>query len=330
MAMTTPTSHPDPSLAFSAGLDFVPGSSRRILTFAGGKGGVGRSFLAANLGIALARKFQSVLLVDGNLGSPDLHTALGREIADVSLADFFENNVPIEELIRPTFLPTLKIVCGAQVALESANLKYLKKLQFLANLKRLVFDFILVDLGSGNAFNTLDFFLVGDSPLAITAPDPSAIENGWRFLKSAFFRHLLQPIDNETVRILLKKQMNARELGSRNPLAFLDEVRREDPASERQIRARLNDFRPRLILNRIRETAEESIGPDMAWIARRHLGFDLEYAGSLPYDDTARLSLRQGRPFLDDPAPSALRSAIEGLAQRLLGEGQLTLGLVSS
>ena len=55
---------------------FVRGE-KCIHPIAGGKGGTGKSFLAASLGTILAKQGKKILLVDLDLGASNLHTFLG-------------------------------------------------------------------------------------------------------------------------------------------------------------------------------------------------------------------------------------------------------------
>ena len=49
----------------------------RVIPIASGKGGVGKSLLAANLSIALAQAGKEVVLADLDLGASNLHLSLG-------------------------------------------------------------------------------------------------------------------------------------------------------------------------------------------------------------------------------------------------------------
>ena len=53
---------------------------QRIVALGGGKGGVGRTVLAANIGIYLAQMGKKVVLVDAALGGANLHTCLAMEL----------------------------------------------------------------------------------------------------------------------------------------------------------------------------------------------------------------------------------------------------------
>ncbi|MCJ7485439.1 MAG: P-loop NTPase, partial [Candidatus Aminicenantes bacterium] len=50
---------------------------KRIWAIGGGKGGTGKSFVAASLGLHLASLDREVVLVDADFGAPNLHTLLG-------------------------------------------------------------------------------------------------------------------------------------------------------------------------------------------------------------------------------------------------------------
>ena len=60
----------------------------RLIPVGGGKGGVGKSFIVANLAASLARAGKRVVAVDGDLEGANLHTCLGIPKPRISLADF--------------------------------------------------------------------------------------------------------------------------------------------------------------------------------------------------------------------------------------------------
>ncbi|MEI6092599.1 MAG: P-loop NTPase, partial [bacterium] len=76
---------------------------RKVWAVGGGKGGVGKSLIAANLGIMLARESEKVVLVDLDLGGANLHTCLGVDLPKYTLSDFIQRHVDsLEQLIVPT------------------------------------------------------------------------------------------------------------------------------------------------------------------------------------------------------------------------------------
>ena len=65
----------------------------RLLAVGGGKGGVGKTFIAANLATALARLGKRVVIVDADLEGPNLHTCLGMPPPKRTLSDFINRKV---------------------------------------------------------------------------------------------------------------------------------------------------------------------------------------------------------------------------------------------
>jgi len=123
---------------------------KKIWAVGGGKGGVGKSLIAANLGIMLARQADKVILVDLDLGGANLHTCLGVELPKYTISDFIGRHVDsIEQLIVPTTIKNLGLISGAQDLLDIANLKYAQKQRFLSKLSDLDADYVILDLGAG-------------------------------------------------------------------------------------------------------------------------------------------------------------------------------------
>lgn len=161
------------------------------IAIGGGKGGVGKTLIAANLGIMLAREGNRVILVDLDLGGANLHTCLGVELSKHTLSDFIQKDVDdLNDILMDTPINNLKLISGAQDILDIANLKYTQKIRFISKLKDLDADYVILDLGAGTSFNTLDFFLTSDIGLITLVPEPTSIENVYRFIKSAFYRKL--------------------------------------------------------------------------------------------------------------------------------------------
>src|SRR5204863_3878543 len=88
-------------------------AARRIIAVGGGKGGAGKSLLAANLGIFLSTLGKRVVLLDADLGGANLHTFVGVERPRVTLGDLFEKRVArVEDVVVETPIPGLGLVSG--------------------------------------------------------------------------------------------------------------------------------------------------------------------------------------------------------------------------
>ena len=66
------------------------GRKTQILAVGGGKGGSGKSFIAANIGISLCKRGRRVIMVDTDLGGANLHTLLGLSPPQARLASAFQ------------------------------------------------------------------------------------------------------------------------------------------------------------------------------------------------------------------------------------------------
>jgi len=77
--------------------------NRTIWAIGGGKGGTGKSFFSANLAIHLSQSGEEVLLIDADLGGPNLHTFLGLKETNVDLGHFITSKV---KDLKDTQIPT--------------------------------------------------------------------------------------------------------------------------------------------------------------------------------------------------------------------------------
>ena len=166
-------------------------AEKKIVAIGGGKGGIGKSLLASSLGIELARRGQRVILVDLDLGGANLHTALGIAHPEETLYDFVGRRVEtLEELAVETGIENLRLISGSLDAIGAANPLHQQKLRLMRAIQGLNAEIILLDLGAGSHFNVLDFFLLADQGIVTLVPEPTAVENAYRFVKAAFFRRL--------------------------------------------------------------------------------------------------------------------------------------------
>ena len=142
-------------------LNSIPAhKTNQIWAIGGGKGGVGKSLVTANVSICLALMGHKVVTIDLDLGGANLHTCLGVPIPEKTLSDYISKKVSnLNEILTQTAIPNLSIISGAQDEVGVANLKSLQKAKILRRLRELKADYIILDLGAGTTFNTLDFFI---------------------------------------------------------------------------------------------------------------------------------------------------------------------------
>ncbi len=293
--------------------------ARRIVAVGGGKGGIGKSLVSANLGIALAQRGSSVVMVDADLGGANLHSCLGVAQPAVSLSDFIDKRVEkLDEVAVPTGIERLRLISGARDVLDAANPRHAEKQKLLRHIRALDVDYVIVDLGAGTGFNVLDFFLLADTGVVVLLPEPTSIENAYRFIKAAFFRRLQ----------LMEKELGCGELiaaalageagGARTPFELLAQAREKHPEGVARLEIAINGFRPQLVLNQARNRGDHDLGSQVSSAWKKFFGLELGYLGSVAHDDAAWKAVRAIKPLLVADPNSAAASGLLRVAENLL------------
>lgn len=295
----------------------------QIVAIGGGKGGVGKTLLSANLSLSLADRGHRVLLVDADLGGANVHTVLGVPAPLVSLSDFLERKATLDQLAVSTPYQNLRFISGALDDVHSANPQHQAKMRLLRNLSTFDTDYLVLDLGAGTGFNTLDFFLIASLGILVVLPEPTSVENAYRFLKAAFFRRLAvveKAFDIKDIIDEARAQRN--KLNIHTPADLLRAVIDRDPDIGREVTSQMAKFRPRLVLNQSRPDGsggdDAQVAADMASACRRFLGIQLEVLGTLPDDDAVRRAVRHRQPLRVSAPESRIQRAIDEIADRVL------------
>ena len=291
----------------------------RILAVGGGKGGIGKSLVSANLGIALAKAGHRVLLVDADLGGANLHTCLGVAQPAVTLSDFVNKRVErLEDLVVPTGVPNLSLIAGALDVLDAANPKHTQKQKLLRNLQALDVDYLVLDLGAGTSFNVLDFFLIADHGVLVLLPEPTSVENAYRFVKAALFRRLQSLAEEYGIEDQVERAMSTRDSSLKTPQDFIARVSLRDAAAGARLGKDLESMRIKLIVNQVRTAADQNVGQQVVGAWKKFFGLEMELLGGIPYDDEAWRAVRKRRPLMLERPECAAAVQLHGIAHRLL------------
>jgi flagellar biosynthesis protein FlhG len=298
----------------------IPPHSKKIWAVGGGKGGVGKSLVSANVAICLALMGNKVIAVDLDLGGANLHTCLGLPIPQVTLSDYVSKKITnFEDLLVSTPINNLKIISGAQDELGMANLKHMHKNQIIRKLTELDADYILFDLGAGTAFNTIDFFITADKGILVVLPEPTSIENTYRFIKSVFYRRLKMIDGISDIEPLINEAMSAKLHGGQiSPADLVRKISESNPEIGLQIRSEMASFRPHLIMNQVRSQADIDIGYSIQSICRKYFGIEMTFPGYLDYDQSVWQSVRKRKPLLIEFPNSRLVSNFDRIVHRLI------------
>ena len=256
-----------------------------IYPIGGGKGGVGKSFITASLGALIAKWGKKVVLIDLDLGASNLHTLLGMNSPRIGLNSFLNKTVAnLENAAVPTMIPNLFLISSFHCYMEIANLFYAQKLKIIDAIKTLPFDYVLLDLGPGTNFNTLDFFLTSKEGILICTPEPTSIENSFRFIKTVYFRKLKQMIKKNHFDSAVKDTSSDLNGSENNPPDIIETVLKHDPEKEALLRNKLSEFEFKFIFNQFRNNVDATLGNQFENICNRHFYSIFHFLGNISYD----------------------------------------------
>ena len=223
---------------------------QQFWTIGGGKGGVGKSFLTASMGVVLAGMGNSVIVVDADLGSANLHVFLGIKSPPRTLVDVLEGSATPEEALLPTSQPGLRLLSCAADILGIANPEPSEKERIIGFISRLDADYILVDLGAGTSYNVLDFFNMSNEGIIVASPDPASIQSAYSFTKSSVYRRVQRKFSSNEVVVSALNQLREVAGGTRpqTMMDFYDTLCASDPGLAEQVAATVDQYRPLIIV----------------------------------------------------------------------------------
>ncbi|WP_428263819.1 helix-turn-helix domain-containing protein [Haliangium sp.] len=289
----------------------------RIIAVASGKGGTGKSLLAANIGIFLATLGKRVILVDGALGGANLHVLTGMWRPTHTLTDALNEGVSMAEVVEPTPVPGLRLVAGTHDPAWVANLKPSQSRQLLAGIRTLPAELVVVDLEAGSNTHSLDWFLAADVGVLITLAEPTSVALCYRFIRAAFLRALRRSDLGRAVR-RLASGLDRPDGGIPAPLDLFRAAQSSDPALAERIAEHILELRPHIVVNGTRSKADMELGRAVAAASRRRLGPPVTYLGHLEYDEAVWAAVRRSRPLLVEHPEARVSKCIEKVARRLL------------
>lgn len=293
----------------------------QILPIGSGKGGVGKTMLAANLGILLSRLNKKVVLLDGDLGASNLHTALGVPYLKRTLNDLLTGNAgDLRQLAVQTPIPDLLIIGGSRILPTYPD--YKKKLteKILAGISRLEADVLIIDLGAGITQEALDLFLLSDQGVVVATNDPSSIQNAYQFLKMAVFRKVLQAFPNNSLISYMIHSATHRR--TRDALCsipeLLEKIYHVDQYYEAVIKRLMDRFSPQLVINMVDSVDDERAANVVSTVSHKFAGISPRLLGTLEYSQAIKEAALRLRPFTLDAGNGKAKEQLDLIAQRFL------------
>lgn len=296
----------------------------KIYAFASGKGGVGKTVLAASIGVGLASMGSEVTLVDADLGGANLHTCLGILEPKYNFSDFYTlQKETLNDIVLETPVENLRMIAGTCGTLGIANPKYYQKQRFMRELKKLHTDHIILDLSAGCSYNVIDFFLLADENFIIVSPEPTSVHEAFNFIKVCLFRKLTRALKDrpKALEILSKEKVNRHGRILFTVTELLEEISKVDLEAISAINLVLNSFHPKIILNMVKSHEEIKEGMAIQSAALELLSLPVEYLGYVSYDPKVGDAVKSLKPFLlYNPKSKASQDLAALIRVKLLGK----------
>ena len=279
----------------------------RLIAFAAGRGGTGRSLIAANVAIYLAQAGKKVVAIDADPAGGPLHQLLGAAARPRAATARCCAAAPDFGELTDTPIAGVRLVGGESTfgAQGQAGRE-----DVLAAIAVLEADYVVLDLGSPESTLTIDLWLAADLPVVVTLPDPASIEASYRFIKSGFVRKLRTTRGLD--RVVIEPQRTPAGGGRHLPRGARQ--RRSGGASSR---TRSAPF-ARASSSTRRARCGSQARRWMQAAAQRRLGHTFEYLGHVESDETVWLAARRRRPLLAEYPEAKVAKNIERITRRLL------------
>ena len=295
----------------------APGST--IIAVGGGKGGVGKSFFSSSLAIFLAQLGHDTLAIDLDLGGANLHTSLGLPLKDRGINEFvLDPKLEGSDIIQETHWPKLKLISGSSETFDVANVDETQRSRIMSSIYRHEGDFTVLDLSAGTHLSTLDFFLMAGHKVVVFTPEPSSIENAYRFLKASFFRKLRRYEHQLQLRTQIDELLaNRSSNGIRNPSDLMRVLIKREPVLGLKLQNVLSEMGFEIVLNQARTRQEVEMGLALQSVCKKYFGIPCEFLGGLEYDNAVWQSLRQKHHLLMANRQSHLYAQLMSIARKI-------------
>jgi flagellar biosynthesis protein FlhG len=158
-------------------------ASSRVLAVTSGKGGVGKTNIAANLALCLAASRRRVLLLDADIALGNLDLVMNVR-SQYNISHVVNGCKSMEDVIQ-TGPEGLRIVCGASGLDRLADIREYEQhrlLQHLATLQNDT-DVIVIDTAAGISSSVVSFCLAADHVLVVTTPEATAMTDAYGMIK---------------------------------------------------------------------------------------------------------------------------------------------------
>ncbi|HQT32046.1 MAG TPA: MinD/ParA family protein [Thiobacillus sp.] len=172
----------------------------KVLAVTSGKGGVGKTFVSANLAAALAKRGHKVLVLDADLGLANLDVVLNL-YPKITLHDVFTGKAKLEDAILPAPGGFSVLLAGSGMV-EYSRLTSEVRNEFLRVMNSLVpnYDVVILDTGAGISDVVLFAVSLASEVLMVATPEPTSLTDAYATIKV-----LVGQQQRQTIRVIINQ-----------------------------------------------------------------------------------------------------------------------------
>ncbi len=155
----------------------------RVIGVTSGKGGVGKTNIAANLAVLAAKQGQRVLIIDGDLGLANVEIVYGLRPRH-HLGHLLSGDVTMREVLA-TGPAGVKVLPAGNGLQQLTRLDDGQRLRLVGALEELEdeFDVVFLDSGAGIGDNVLFFIGAAQEAMLVVSPEPTSLTDAYATIK---------------------------------------------------------------------------------------------------------------------------------------------------
>ena len=155
----------------------------KVITITSGKGGVGKTHIAVNLGLALTQKGHKVLILDADLGLANVNILFGFK-AQNNIADVLKGVVGIQNIV--VSLPSgVDVIPSSSGVADIVNLNSSDRYRLLSAIQELCYqyDYMIVDTATGIGDSVIYFNMAAEENIIVVTPESTSIADAYALIK---------------------------------------------------------------------------------------------------------------------------------------------------
>lgn len=161
----------------------------KVIAVASGKGGVGKTNITVNLGVALASQGRQVLLLDADLGLANIDVMLGLH-PQYNLMHVLDGSQSLQDIIveGPAGLKIIPAASGVQKMAELSPAEHAGMIQAFSEMEQHI-DVLLIDSAAGIADSVTSFTRAAQEIIVVVCDEPASITDAYALMKLLHREH---------------------------------------------------------------------------------------------------------------------------------------------